>query len=619
MAKISINLSTGSVQQAEMIVGIDLGTTNSLIAIIHPDTKTAVALQEHNQHALVPSVIHFGKDGSIQIGEDAKPYLQTDAANTIFSIKRLMGKSYGDVQTDQQYLGYKIIDDNTDKLVKIQVGNTFYSPIELSSLILKELKTRAEHILKTPVNKAVITVPAYFNDAQRQATRDAGKLAGLDVLRIINEPTAASLAYGIGLKNKVDKKIAVYDLGGGTFDISILQLDNGIFEVLSTNGNTYLGGDDFDRIIVDYFFEIIKEKNNALATPENLLQLRLIAEQCKKQLSSQNNFVVDFKNIALQLSKQQFEQLAAPLIQQTIVACKKAMADANLTIVDIGEVVLVGGSTRMPMVKNAVADYFKTTINDTLNPDEVVALGAAWQADVLAGNNTDVLLLDVTPLSLGIETMGGLMDVLITRNSKIPTSAGRQYTTHIDGQVKMNITVYQGERDLVKDNRKLYEFIFDGIPAMPAGLPKVEIGFKLNADGILSVSAKELRSGVQQTVEIIPQYGLTDTEVEEMLMASMVNAKADMLMRSLVEARTEAEQIIFATNNFMQKHKHIITAQEDVDTKNAIEHLQQLIASEDKNAIHTAIEKLNDISRPYAERLMDSAVSNALAGKKIDE
>lgn len=618
MAKVSINLATGSLQKEDIIVGIDLGTTNSLVAFIDPD-KNPKVINDTGKGVLVPSVVHFGTPGEITVGNEAKNYLITDPQNTVFSVKRLLGRSYHDIENYKDFFSYKVIDDDTESLVKIKVGEKFFTPIELSALILKELKERAEHALKTPVNRAVITVPAYFNDSQRQATRDAGKLAGLDVLRIVNEPTAASLAYGIGLNPEETKTIAVYDLGGGTFDVSILQIQNGIFEVLSTNGDTFLGGDDFDRVIVDYWVEKNQLDKAKLADNRELSQqLRLKAEEAKKAFAHQSLVNEKIGDIWCTIDRNTFNDLILPKVQQTIDCCQNALKDAGLTISDIDEVVMVGGSTRTALVKKKVAEFFGREVHDDLNPDEVVALGAAIQADILAGNRKDILLLDVTPLSLGIETMGGLMDVIIPRNSKVPTKAGRQYTTSVDGQANMKIAVYQGERDLVRENRKLAEFDLKGIPGMPAGLPKVDINFLLNADGILKIQAMELRSGVKQEVEVKPTYGITDDQVEQMLMDSITHAKDDVAQRMVIEARTEGEQMVYTVERFLQKNSEYLSEAEIGETQRLINSLKDTLTSGDKDLILKKVDEVNEYTRPFAERLMDQAISSAMKGKSIE-
>lgn len=611
MAKIGINIKEGTIKEevSSVIVGIDLGTTNSLVAVFQ-DGKAVTLKDADGSSSLMPSVIHFSEDGQVLTGSRALEGLIQSPERTIQSVKRLMGKSYQDLAEYTSKLGYKIREDDKEKLVRVQIDQRHFSPIELSSFILKALKARAEKVLNAKIEKAVITVPAYFNDNQRQATRDAGKLAGLEVLRIVNEPTAASLAYGIGLDREQQENIAVYDLGGGTFDVSILHIEDGIFEVLATNGDTFLGGDDIDNGIVNLW------KSQGIVDTVGISILKHEAEKAKIALSHNASFKSQIDGIDISLTVDDLNQIMAPIIQKTLECCQRAMNDAGLTNSDLDHVVLVGGSTKSNIIKKAVSDFFKKTPAEHVNPDEVVAQGAAIQADILAGNRKDLLLLDITPLSLGIETVGGLMDVIIPRNTSIPIKAAREYTTSIDGQTNLKVSIYQGERDLVEDNRHLGEFILKGIPPMPAGLPKIEIAFMIDANGLLNVRAKELRSGVEQQVELRSQFRLSEEEMGKMLLESLKYAQSDMAVRALKEAQVEGRQLNQSMNKFITQHPDLVKPHLD---KISVLQKELLLSIEEgsKEDILKATESLNEFTRPLAHAAMDDTIQKAMQGKKL--
>lgn len=610
------------------VVGIDLGTTNSLVAYVRGGEARVIPGADGG---IVPSVVTLDDAGNVvSVGVGAKRNALRDAEHTVYSVKRLMGKSYQDVGKEADLLSYKLV-PREEGLVRVRVGNKEYTPIELSSFILRELKQRAETFFGELVSKAVITVPAYFNDAQRQATKDAGKLAGLDVLRIVNEPTAAALAYGLDKHHS--GIVAVYDLGGGTFDISILKLSDGIFEVLSTHGDTYLGGDDIDRRLMEMFITQLKRVEPTFEpNPEELQAIRTESERIKIELTAKPNATVELVfpmrgiNYRRALSRQELEMVARPIIEKTRKACENALADANLTPRDIDEVVLVGGSTRMPAVKALVQEIFQKKPYDSLNPDETVALGAAIQADVLAGNTKDILLLDVTPLSLGIETIGGMMSTIITRNTTIPTKATETYTTFADNQTGVVVNVFQGERDFVKDNRHLASFTLKGIPPLPAGAAKVVVQFLIDADGILHVSALEEHTGLAANIEVKPSYGLTDDEVERMLRDSIQHAKQDISARRLTEARTEAERVVIATEKVLgQLRRGEIPLPKDrmsaLDIPKIIDDLYALkkaMQGEDAAEINSLLESLEKSTASLAHEIMDLSVSSALAGREVE-
>jgi len=616
MSKIAIDLKSGDIKKEErIIVGIDLGTTNSLIAYIN-DGQPTVMPDHDGKSVLVPSVIYFDENDLASIGEIAKDKLISDPSRTIFSVKRLMGRSFNDVENSKDFFSYEILDTDAESLVKVKSGNKYYTPVELSAIILKELKTRAETVLNQEVHECVITVPAYFNDSQRQATKDAGKLAGWNVLRIVNEPTAAALAYGFDKTSEKSKNIAVYDLGGGTFDLSVLTLEEGIFEVLSTKGDTWLGGDDIDQAILQLIATKFQIDLDTLSSSERQ-QLRLLAEESKKQLSQKDDHSFIFLGKEITVNKAAVDAAIQPIIQKTIDLTINALKDAELKTQDIDDIIMVGGSTRIPAVKDAVSKFFGKKVNDSIDPDQVVALGAAVQADILAGNQSNLLLLDVTPLSLGIETMGGLMDVIIPRNTKIPSSAGRNYTTSIDGQINLKIAVYQGERDLVQNNRKLGEFILKGIPPMSAGLPKIEVSFWVDADGILIVRAKELRSNTETKVEIKAQYGISEEEMALMLIDSIKNAQTDIDSKALIEARNEAQNVIQSSEKFVKNHQLIFSEEQLLPLMMTVDELRKSIKGSDKDLINDIMHQLDQIGRPLAEIAMDKTIRESLTGKSI--
>jgi len=611
----------------ERIVGIDLGTTNSLVAYMQGDVPTVIPGEDGSN--LVPSVVALDQHDQIIVGNAARKYLIETADHAIYSVKRLMGRGVEDIQDELKLFPFRLAEDlQPGEVLRIKLGSRTYTPPEISAFVLRQLKRNAERFFGGPVSKAVITVPAYFNDAQRQATKDAGRIAGLDVLRLVNEPTAASLAYG--LDKKTNGIVAVYDLGGGTFDISILKLHDGIFEVISTNGDTHLGGDDIDNLLITIALDDIRGDLglDLRRNGEAVQAIRKAVIEAKIELSTKDSTKLDLellggKRYQREITRELFEQVADPIIQRTLGPVKQAMKDASVKPEQIDEVVLVGGSTRIPKVRRLVEELFKRQPHTDLNPDEVVALGAAVQANILGGASEvtkEMLLLDVTPLSLGIEVAGGVTDKIILRNSTIPASATQFYTTQVDGQANVAIHVLQGERELAKDCRSLARFDLKGIPGMPAGMPRIEVRFLIDANGILHVSAREQRSGKEAEIEVQPSYGLTDEQVEGMILESFDKAEDDFRERQVIEARNEAGTILAALEKGRKSPawEHLSPG-ERTQIDGLERSLNAVKGGNDYQAIRQAIDALNHGTMRLAELMMDSAVATALKGKTMDQ
>ncbi len=608
-------------------VGIDLGTTNSLVAYVDAQTGEPKCISGPNGSTLCPSVVSLDPDGRLVVGEPARRRLLTQPERTVYSVKRLMGRGVADIQDELKLFPFRI-DPTSKNVIRVRLGDKFFTPPEISSFILRELKNWAEAYFGESVDRAVITVPAYFNDAQRQATKDAGKLAGLEVLRLVNEPTAAALAYGLHEKQR--GHVAVYDLGGGTFDISILKListtEGDIYQVLSTNGDTHLGGDDIDNLLLAFVHEKIRELHRIDISPHSELgqELRKQLIDIKHQLSERESATLRFPlpNGAVfvhEFERTAFEAMIRPIVDRTMGPVRQALADAKLKPSEIDEIVLVGGTTRTPLIRRTVQEYFGRQPHTELNPDEVVALGAAVQANILDRGVSNMLLLDVTPLSLGIETYGGAVAKVIPRNSTIPASAQEMYTTGVDNQTGIDIHVLQGERELAKDCRSLARFNLK-VPPAPAGLPRIEVRFLIDANGILQVGAKDTRTGEQRLIEVQPSYGISDTEIERMLEESIEYAEQDFAERQAIEARTEAETILTATQKAFgtpQAASLPDTEREAIDA--AVAALKESVSGSDYKLMRKRIDELNNATMHLAELVMNSAVSTALQGRKLAE